>query len=163
MVEVAREIARCSDQIRFELAGDGPELDAIRHLVKKYGLEKRFHLRGFIEDTATFYTGLDLYLNTSLHEGVPMSVLEAMAHSIPVIAPEVGGLSEIIADGIEGYLIKDREPRAFAEMCIRLFSNNGLRAKMAEATRRRACNEFSIEQMARRYYHLYRNEIGYRQ
>jgi glycosyltransferase involved in cell wall biosynthesis len=159
MVEVAREIASRSNQIRFELAGDGPERDTIHQLVKNYGLENRFHLRGFIEDTGSFYSGLDLYLNTSVHEGIPMSVLEAMGHSIPVIAPDVGGLSEIIEDGVEGCLVKDREPKGFADKCIGLFSNSDLRAKMGEATRRRACNDFSIEQMARRYYHLYRNEV----
>jgi L-malate glycosyltransferase len=159
MVEVAREIASRSDQIRFELAGDGPEWDTIRQLVNKYGLENRFHLRGFIEDTASFYSGLDLYLNTSVHEGIPMSVLEAMGQSVPVIAPDIGGLSEMIEDGVEGYLVKDRDPKAFAQKCIGLFSNSGLRVKMGEATRRRAYNDFSIEQMARRYYHLYRNEV----
>lgn len=159
MVAVAREVASRSDEIRFELAGDGPEWETIRQLVKKYGLENRFHLRGFIEDTASFYSGLDLYLNTSVHEGIPMSVLEAMGQSIPVIAPDIGGLNEIIEDGIEGYLVKDREPKAFARKCIGLFSDNGLRAKMGEATRRRAYNDFSSEQMARRYYHLYRKEV----
>ena len=65
-----------------------------------------------------FYHSLDLYLNTSVHEGIPMSILEAMAYSLPVVAPDVGGISEVVSNSEDGYLIEKRDPKAFAEKCF---------------------------------------------
>jgi len=160
MVEIAREVARSTDNVRFELAGDGPERESIRHLIEKYGLEKHFLLRDYVEDVASFYSGLDLYLNTSLHEGIPMSVLEAMGHSIPVIASDVGGMDEILENGVEGYLIKGREPKAFADRCLELFRNERLRTEMAEATRVKVTQKFSVDRMAERYHRLYLDQAA---
>ncbi|MCI0559287.1 MAG: glycosyltransferase, partial [Nitrososphaera sp.] len=105
MVEVAREVIAKNDKIRFELAGEGPLLGDIQAPIKRYGLEEHFVLRGLLYDVGTFYQGLDIYLNTSMHEGIPMSVLEAMAYGLPAIVPKVGGLREIVTDGVDGYLV----------------------------------------------------------
>ena len=158
MVEIAREVAARSDRIRFELAGDGPDHDSLKALINRYGLQDRFLLRGFVEDMDLFYSGLDLYLNTSTHEGMPISILEAMAHSIPVIAPAVGGLGEIVQSGVEGYLIADHDAKAFAEKCLELSSSATLRRDMASAARIKARGHFSVDEMIRRYYRVYVDE-----
>jgi len=155
MVEIAKEVSRETDRILFELAGEGPEMEKILRLVKRYGLEKSFLLRGFENNLSSFYSGIDLYLNTSIHEGIPMSVLEAMAHGIPVIAPKVGGLTEIIDDGVNGYLVEGRKVNVFAEKCISLYTNDTLRKEMGSAARKKIINEFSMEKMVREYYNLY--------
>lgn len=155
MVEVAREILKKTNGIRFELAGDGPERLKIQDLIKKNGSGKIFHLRGFVDDISSFYKGLDLYLNTSIHEGIPMSVLEAMAHGVPVIAPKVGGLMEIIDDGVNGYLVDGRNVKDFVNRCIALFENDTLRKEMGSAARNKIINKFSMDQMAQKYYNLY--------
>ena len=122
LVEVARELLDRTDRIRFELAGDGPEKGRIEEQVREYGLEDRFVLRGFIDDMDSFYRGLDLYINTSHHEGNPMSVLEAMAHGLPVIAPGRGGLNEFL--GYEkGSVINSRNPGDYADRCLKLSEN----------------------------------------
>lgn len=156
MVEVAKEVNTKSDKIRFELAGEGPMLGEIQDLIKKYGLEKRFILRGFIHDVDTFYPGLDVYLNTSLHEGIPMSVLEAMAYGVPAIGPRVGGLEEIVTDGVDGYLVAARKPRDFADRCLSLCENETLRRNMARAAREKIIRQFSIDQMVNAYTEMYR-------
>jgi glycosyltransferase involved in cell wall biosynthesis len=102
-----------------------------------------------------FYAGIDIYLNTSLHEGIPMSVLEAMAHGLPVVAPAVGGIVEIIEDGVEGFLVEGRSPQAFAKKCI-LLQDGELRLKMGRAARARVEKAFSAQAMAQEYYRLYR-------
>lgn len=164
MVQIARIAIEKekANNIRFELAGDGPEMTKIQSLIKKYGLEEKFILRGFMDDIFPFYQGLDLYLCTSLHEGIPMSVLEAMSYGIPVIAPKVGGLTEIITDGVEGYLVESRTPEDFAERCIFLYENKSLRKQMGSAARERVKKEFSVEHMARQYYQLYLDVSGKR-
>jgi glycosyltransferase involved in cell wall biosynthesis len=155
MVEIAREVYRETDKIRFELAGDGPDMARVTDLLERYRLGDIFVLRGFVEDLTGFYQGLDIYLNTSLHEGIPMSVLEAMSHGIPVIAPNVGGLKEMIKDGNEGYLVDGRDPKAFARKCLRLYGDRLLRQSMGSSARKKVEKEFTNDGMAREYYRLY--------
>lgn len=155
MVEVAREIYKVTDNIRFELAGEGPDMEKIKALVDRYTLGKIFLLRGFIEDVGDFYRNLDIYLNTSLHEGIPMTILEAMSHEIPVIAPDVGGMKEIIDDGIDGYLVHGRDPKVFAGQCLRLYNDDYLRLAMGSSARGKVEKDFSTERMAKEYHQLY--------
>ena len=156
MVEIARAIAATgAEDVRFELAGDGPELPALEDLVQRYRLSSAFFLKGHQEDMVAFYRGLDIFLNTSIHEGIPMTILEALSHGLPVIAPAVGGIVEIIDNGKEGFLIDNRTPRDFAEKCIFLKDNRAERARMARAAREKAERAFSAERMAEKYYLLY--------
>jgi len=103
------------------LAGEGPERSNLQALIQKYNLNETFVLKGHLDDMFPFYRSLDLYLNTSVHEGIPMSILEAMPHGLPVVAPNVGGISEVVDNGEDGYLIKNRDPKAFARHFLFLF------------------------------------------
>lgn len=157
MVEIAQTVAAVSAEvIHFELAGDGPGRIGLEELVKNYDLNDRFTFRGHVDDMHPFYRNLDIYLNTSLHEGIPMTILEALSHGLPVIAPAVGGIVEIIDDGIDGFLIDSRNPLDFADKCLLLKENRELLAKMKQAARKKAERIFSAEMMAERYYRLYR-------
>jgi L-malate glycosyltransferase len=159
MVRIGREILKESHEIRLKLIGDGPEKAKIQKFIRIYGLDKTFLLEGFLEDTSSFYRGIDIYLNTSLHEGISMSVLEAMSYGLPVIAPKVGGFTEIIDDGEQGFLIEGRYPEKFAEKCMALYKDKALRKKMSLAAREKVTKEFSIDQMAHKYYQLYRDAL----
>lgn len=159
MVEVAKEVVAKTSKIRFELAGEGPMLGVVQGLIRSYELEERFALRGFLHDASTFYQGLDVYLNTSLHEGIPMSVLEAMANGVPVIVPKVGGLEELVTDGVDGYLVDTRNPRDFADRCLCLYENDTLWQKMAHAAREKIIREFSTQQMVDDYVAMYMQVI----
>lgn len=155
MIEIAKTVLKKTNRIRFQLAGDGPERIRLEALTSRYHLDDGFMFRGHLQDTSPFYQGLDLYLNTSVNEGIPISVLEAMAYKIPVIAPRVGGLPEIVDDGVHGYLLDERNPEAFAEKCLCLYENKFLRQRMSEAAREKIVQEFSAEQMAQNYFNLY--------
>jgi len=155
MIEVARGIREKTNHICFQLAGQGPEQPKIQALVHEHNLEGVFELKGYLEDISTFYGKLDLYLNTSVHEGIPMSVLEAMAHGLPVIGPKVGGLAEIIDDGIQGYLLEEKDPKAYAEKCLLLYENKALRKNMSMAAKEKVKRSFSVKNMVQRYFSLY--------
>lgn len=156
MVDIARTIADLDEKnIRFELAGEGPEHSTLEALIQRYELRNRFILKGHQDDMDTFYRGLDLYLNTSVHEGIPMTILEALARGLPVIAPNVGGIGEIIENGVEGFLINGRHPHDFAEKCLLLRENEELRERMSKSARYKAEQAFSAERMAESYYRLY--------
>ncbi len=155
MIEIARTVLRRKNQVRFQLAGDGPEKRALKALTSRYHLDDVFTFRGHLDDISPFYQGLDLYLNTSIHEGIPISILEAMAHQLPVVGPRVGGLPEMIEEGVQGYLLQERIPEYFAEKCLFLQENKSQRNKMAKAGRKKVEQEFSMEQMAQNYFNLY--------
>ncbi len=159
MVEIARVASERSLSLRFELAGDGPERGLLEERVARYSLENTFRFRGHEDDMNGFYRGIDFYLNTSLHEGIPMSILEAMAHRLPVVAPRIGGIAEIIEDGVEGFLVQGREPEAFAEKCLMLM-DAGLRRRMGQAAREKVERSFSAGRMAGEYHRLYRELAG---
>ena len=155
MIHVAGDVLRQTDRIRFLLAGDGPEKEGITSLIREYKLEHAFRLLGFVDDMKGFYQRLDLYINTSLHEGLPMGILEAMSYGIPVIAPKCGGLPEMIDNGIEGFLVEGRNSKVFAEKCLQLFSDKELYIKMCEASRKKIHEKFSVDIMANNYFYLY--------
>jgi glycosyltransferase involved in cell wall biosynthesis len=160
MVDMAKAMAGKSN-VRFALAGEGPERGRLEADIQKHGLADRFHLRGHLDDMETFYQGLDLYLNTSLHEGIPMTILEAMAQGLPVVAPRVGGIPEVIEDGVEGFLIDGRDPRAFAEKCLSLAGDKELWSRMSLAARKRAMESFSVERMTEQYLQVYRDVVAH--
>jgi glycosyltransferase involved in cell wall biosynthesis len=154
-VEVAAEINRNAKDICFELAGEGPEFENISERIYRYGLQDVFRLKGFMENMSEFYKGLDLYINTSLHEGFPMSVLEALSHGVPVVAPNEGGIKEVVTDGLQGFLIEGRDPRRFAQKCLAIYQDQNMRQRMGDASREKVAREYSIETMAEKYYVLY--------
>jgi glycosyltransferase involved in cell wall biosynthesis len=159
MVEIARAVAASGTaDIRFELAGDGPGRVELQRLIAQYGLQNRFILRGHQDDMDTFYRGLSVYINTSVHEGIPMTILEALSNGLPVIAPAVGGIGEIYTDGVEGYLIQGRDPQDFAVKCLQLYEDRELRERMSKAARERSEQAFSAEKMAEGYYQVYRQK-----
>jgi glycosyltransferase involved in cell wall biosynthesis len=154
MIAAARIAVSPKAALRFEIAGEGPERANLEELVSACGVRDHFTLRGHLDDMQRFYSELDVYMNTSLHEGIPMSILEAMAHGVPVIAPQVGGIVEIIDDGVDGFLVSGRKPQDFAEKCIWL-QDFELRKRMGQAARDKVKRLFSAEQMAHQYHRLY--------
>ena len=159
-IDVARNVVQQSERIDFVLAGDGPELNMLRDKVKRHGMEERFTFLGHQEDMASFYKGLGGYINTSMHEGIPMSVLEAMSYGLPIVAPKVGGFPEILVQGVHGFLVEDRDPDKFAQYILRL-SNFEETRRMGQAARERVIASFSQETMVQRYLQLY-NELSRR-
>ncbi len=159
LVEVARLVVWQNDTVDFVLAGDGPERTMLEKRVYQYGLGERFRFLGNQEDMVTFYRGLDLYINTSLHEGIPMSVLEAMSHGLPAVVPNAGGFFEIVEDGVSGYLVNNRDTRVFAQQILQLLDPK-LRRLMGNAARVRIDAFFSRKTMTQQYYHLYQELIN---
>jgi len=155
LVEIAAEVNRYAKDIRFELAGEGPEIEIINDRIRRYGLQEVFHLRGFMENMSEFYTGLDLYINTSLHEGFPMSVLEAMSHGLPIVAPKEGGIKEAVGDGEQGFLVEGRDPKRYAQKCLAIYQDRNMRQRMGVASKEKVAREYSIKSMAEKYYELY--------
>jgi L-malate glycosyltransferase len=159
MVDMARAIAAKGAPVRFVLAGEGPERSRLEEQIARYGVDRLIRLKGHLDHMADFYQEIDVYLNTSLHEGIPMTILEAMAHGLPVIAPAVGGIVEIITNATEGLLMHNRHPQSFADACLLLQRDPQLRQRMGNAARETVRSRFSAEVMARQYKNLYRTLV----
>lgn len=154
-VDIARLLIGKKSNLRFVIVGDGPEREKIIKLVEKYNINKYFTFPGFKRGLSDFYEDLDLYMNTSKHEGIPMSVLEAMAHGIPVVAPNVGGLREMIENGVDGFLVDSRKPEEYVNICLKLIESQDLRERLSIAAREKIEIYFSAEKMADSYFNLY--------
>jgi L-malate glycosyltransferase len=155
MIEVARELVRMTDNVRFMLAGEGPERARLEQMILHAGLANSFTLCGHIDDMARFYRQLDIFMNTSSHEGIPVSILEAMSHGVPVIAPRIGGIGEIIEDGVNGLLLDQRYPAAFAHATLQLLNDRSKRDDFAQAAKEKVARSFSAAAMAAEYRNLY--------
>ena len=155
-VDIAYAVALQSDSVDFFLAGEGPQLSMLKAKVKELNMQKRFHFLGHVDDMNLFYRSLHIYINTSVHEGIPMSVLEAMSHGLPVILPNVGGFSEIIQDGIQGFLVEKHDKKKFVDYILRLANNKNLWMDMSNSAKEKVNNSFSRKAMTEEYIKLYK-------
>jgi L-malate glycosyltransferase len=154
-LEVAAKLRRESSLVRFSLLGDGPLREALGRRVAELGLGDCVEFLAPRQDPIPYYRSLDLYINTSLHEGIPLSVLEAMACGIPVVSSAVGGIPEIVTHGQHGFLVEGRDPDRFAEPCRTLMQDDALRRRIGEQAAASTCAHFSASAMARAYRQLY--------
>jgi len=155
-LDVAAIVGKEAPHIRFSILGNGPLKDQLRKKATElHALDGHVNLVPPQPDPFPYYNSLDLYLNTSLHEGLPMSILEAMACGKPVIAPNVGGIPEIISHTQEGFLVEERKPEDFAHACLSLVRNRALRNQMGQAAREKIAKSFSASKMAQSYYEFY--------
>jgi L-malate glycosyltransferase len=154
-LDVAAEIKRHTDGVRFTILGDGP---LRKELIRKAAELKMAACVEFLPtraDPFPYYQSLDLFLNTSLHEGIPLTILEAMALGKPVVAPKVGGIPEIISHGEDGLLVEGREPEKFARLCLELMENKDLRMNVGDRAAKKIAAYFSSSRMAAAYLELY--------
>jgi glycosyltransferase involved in cell wall biosynthesis len=155
----AQVVAR-RPEARLVLVGEGPELGAIRAVLREQGQEGRVRLLGLRRDVARLLSGADLSLLTSISEGIPLTVIEAMGAGLPVVSTRVGGLPEVVEDGRTGLLAPAGDPGALAQQIVRLAEDPSLRAEMGNLGRERALALFSEPLMHARYEQLYREMLG---
>jgi len=158
-LEVAAEIMQQIQNVRFSILGDGPLRDKLVQRARGLRIEERIEFLMPRRDPVPYYRSLDIYLNTSFHEGIPMSILEAMACGVPAVASKVGGLSEVISHGKEGFLVEGREPKQYATVCVQIIGEKDLRNMLAQNSIARIQKDFSAVSMAEKYHSLYMNMV----
>jgi len=114
-----------------------------------------FNYLGHRENMISFYNSLDLYINTSNHEGTPMSILEAMAVGLPVIAFNVGGLGEIITNNFNGFIVPKGDIGLFASKILKLIDTPELLKTIGEGAQKKIYDQFSMQHMLGEYISLY--------
>lgn len=155
LINVAKDVISKNNTVEFVIAGEGPLQNKLEREIKNLGIQNQCRLIGHQNNMDAFYQNIDIYINTSVHEGIPMSVLEAMSYGLPVIIPKVGGLPEIIKNNIQGFLIVKRKKEIYVERLLQLTNDKELLKKMGRSARKKAIESFSKEFMASKYYDLY--------
>ena len=131
--------------LQLLLVGGGGEEERIRRRVAEMGLNQRVIFTGFLENSVRIYPVLDLYVATSLKEGLPLSLVEAMAAGLTVVATDVPGHRDVVVHGETGLLVPPDNPGALADAIAGLLADPERRRRMGEAGRQRALKEFSIQ------------------
>ena len=138
VVETAYQLAKKIPAVLFVWAGDGPLREKIEKAIMKKELGKNFMFLGWREDVADLLAVCDVLLLTSLHEGLPRVVLQAMASGKPVVATAVNGTPEAVKDGITGFLNEPHQTQAASESLHKILEDKSLARRMGAAGRRAA-------------------------
>ncbi len=139
------------------VVGDGAERHALEQLASALGIHQQTRFLGHRDDARALLPGFDIYVNTSISEGISLTLLEAMAASRPVVATAVGGTPEVVLDRTTGVLIPPRAPETLADTLEELRTCTSTRIAMGLAGRARLEDQFSLEQMVARYEHVYQS------
>jgi len=140
--------------IAVVIVGDGPERRSLEAAAKRLGIEGEVRFLGHREDARRWLAGCDAYVNCSISEGVSLTILEAMAAALPIVATRVGGTPEVV-DAASGRLIPSRDARALSEALLQLARNPGVRAALGRSARQRLETRFTLERMVREYADVY--------
>jgi peptidoglycan/xylan/chitin deacetylase (PgdA/CDA1 family) len=134
--------------VRLLLVGDGPQRRYLENRAAELGIAHKVIFTGIRTDIAELLNIMDVYVNSSVREGVPVSLLEAMAGEKAVVATEVGGIPEVINDKSIGITVPPEDPKAMADGIISLLNNEELRKEMGLKARARILKRFSVRAQA---------------
>ncbi|MCX7805321.1 MAG: glycosyltransferase family 4 protein [Planctomycetota bacterium] len=154
-VEAARLVADAEPEARFVLIGGGPLEGQVRSQVSSLRLADRLLVLGHREDAERLYPAFDVFVLSSLYEGMPYVLLEAQAAGLPVVATNVPGNSDAVSDGETGILVPPEDTGAIAGAVISLLRDPQRRCRMAGAGRRLVAERFALREFLRRHEELY--------
>jgi glycosyltransferase involved in cell wall biosynthesis/GT2 family glycosyltransferase len=159
-IEAIPKILEAFPQTRFLFVGDGPEHDRLSARIRQQQLEPYVFFAGVREDIAGVLSALDLFLLTSIFEGLPLSILEAMAAGLPVIATRVSGTPEAVLHNLTGLLIPRADSSAVSNAVIELLGKPQLRRWMGEQGRALVRQQFNKSFMVKQVEDIYDNLIA---
>jgi colanic acid/amylovoran biosynthesis glycosyltransferase len=133
--------------LELRLAGDGPSKNHLKKLSQELGLSDHIHFLGYLseEEVIDELQASDIFVLPSFVEGLPVSAMEAMAVGVPVIATNIAGTSELIADGKTGILVRPSDARTLADAVVRMKHDHSFRLRAAELGREKIAAEFDVD------------------
>ncbi|MBI5469514.1 MAG: glycosyltransferase [Deltaproteobacteria bacterium] len=137
------------------IIGDGPLRGELTELVSRLGLEKNIRLLGTRGDVERLLSIFDVFVLSSLSEGLPLTLLEAMASGRPIIATGVGGIPEVIENGVDGIIVPPGNTESLAKAITGLLNDRDRALKMGVMAKRKFDLRFSLDGMIRRYEEIY--------
>lgn len=163
LIEAVARIREPFPSVRLCMGGDG-DIEGAYRRAAALGLAGQVELPGWVRGEAkqALLDKAAVYVLPSYHEGLPMSVLEAMAAGLPIVSTPVGGIPEAVTDGVEGYLVQPGDIDRLSECLARLLGDADLRRRMGEAARRKVEDVFSVGRILPKLEALYAEVCGTR-
>jgi glycosyltransferase involved in cell wall biosynthesis len=155
LLEAFASVRARMPRARLVIVGGGAERLRLEQQVSALGLQRAVQFTGHRDDVRCLLPGFDVFVNSSTSEGVSLTILEAMASRLPVVATRVGGTPEVVEDGLSGVLVPARAPGQLAHAIVELASHPDRAAPMGTAGRKRVEARFSIDRMVDRYAGVY--------
>jgi glycosyltransferase involved in cell wall biosynthesis len=155
LLDAARRLAGKGHEFSLWLVGDGDLRESIETQVQAMGLSGYVQILGFRNDIAEILADSDIFVLASHWEGLPGSIMEAMASGLPVVATHVGGIPELVLEGSTGFLVPPSDPPALASALDELLRSPKVRKFMGDSGRQRILREFSLEEKAREQGRVY--------
>jgi glycosyltransferase involved in cell wall biosynthesis len=144
------------DNLWFVIAGHGPLEKQLQQQAESWGLADRVLFLGHFQDVRQVYELMDVYVLSSTREGLPNTVLEAMAMEVPIVATDVDGVTEAVTDECDALLAPARDPQRLAESIGKLLDQPTLRERLVRTAREKVEQEFSFATRMRRVEAIYR-------
>jgi glycosyltransferase involved in cell wall biosynthesis len=147
LLEAAARVAKRRPDVHFVIVGEGELRSALEQRARALGLQGRVVFTGFRQDVDRLIPAFTLFCLSSHSEGLGTSLLDAMAFARPVVATAVGGIPEVVEDGVTGRIVPPRDPDALAEAIVQVLSDVGLMQAMGTAGRLRFEQCFTVDRM----------------
>ncbi len=144
-------------KIKFVIVGDGELRKELEEYAKELGIADSIIFTGFRQDLPEIYADLDMVVLSSLNEGTPVSIIEAMASGTPVVATDVGGVSSLVKDDINGFLVKPQDAESLSDGVLKLLKSPELRQNMGKKGRDNIFPLYDITGLVKRIDFLYKS------
>ncbi|MHA1298617.1 MAG: glycosyltransferase family 4 protein [Candidatus Helarchaeota archaeon] len=157
LIRIIQKITKTHPNVFLMIIGDGPEKNKLMKLAKSLKLEEKVRFLGKIsnERLPLYYSACDIFALPSLYEGQPTVILEAMACEAPIISYSVGGISELIKQGYNGFLVPKNDDEMLKNKIIELISNQELRKNMGKNSRRIIEDKFDSTKNSKKIFKIY--------
>ena len=142
------------------ISGEGPDRPAIERMIERYGLQNNVVLAGQQSDMPAVYAAMDIFVLPSLNEGLPMTVLEAMAAGKPIVATSVGAVPNVISEGESGLLVKPKDAVGLRHAIARLLDDSELGRRMGARAQEWVGRQYTSAAMALEYREMYEQVLG---
>jgi len=159
-IEAGREIISKLPEAILVIVGEGSQRSRLIEQIRGYGLESNILLLGSRENMAEVYASLDVFVLASVDEGMPMTILEALAAARPVVATRVGAVGQLILQDQTGILVEPRNVSALSAAILHVLNDKALAQTLAAAGAERVRKHFTADSMARKYLDVYRHVLS---
>ncbi len=159
-INAANEVLKVNPRVKFLIGGDGEERKSLEHKVNSLGISRNFYFLGFVNDPYEFMSNIDINVLTSISESFPYSILEGTRLKKATVSSNVGGLSDLIESGRNGFLFNPGDYKKLGEHILKLINDESLRKDMGEKIHLKAREKFSLKNMCRTQLDIYKSVLS---